>query len=62
MRNTALQLQGIEMEQRKAATIAMKDYNLAMVSHADRQSSGYNPDIGITSNNKLKNNIVDTLK
>uniref|UniRef100_A0A8C3ASV2 Uncharacterized protein n=1 Tax=Cyclopterus lumpus TaxID=8103 RepID=A0A8C3ASV2_CYCLU len=33
MRNKALQLQGIEMEQRKAATIATKDYNLATVSH-----------------------------
>ncbi|XP_034391719.1 RIB43A-like with coiled-coils protein 2 isoform X2 [Cyclopterus lumpus] len=31
MRNKALQLQGIEMEQRKAATIATKDYNLATI-------------------------------
>ncbi|TNN85070.1 putative polypeptide N-acetylgalactosaminyltransferase 8 [Liparis tanakae] len=31
MRDKAVQLQGIEMEQRKAATIAMKDYNLAMI-------------------------------
>ncbi|XP_056273461.1 RIB43A-like with coiled-coils protein 2 isoform X2 [Pseudoliparis swirei] len=48
MRNTALQLQGIEMEQRKAATIAMKDYNLAMIEEkrcqrGDRTAPGNHP-------------------
>ncbi|XP_029991835.1 RIB43A-like with coiled-coils protein 2 [Sphaeramia orbicularis] len=44
MDNHAVQLQSIEMERRKAAAVATKDYNLAMIQEKHRQESEHRND------------------